>query len=75
MMRSYTPGGEAGTTNNQPARPFAFNILARCPDAPSKGVRYTPLQAAGLVAIIGTGFTAGSLTMDAIVGFARALRD
>jgi len=75
MMRSYTPGGEAGAATSQPARPFAINILARCPDAPSKGVRYTPIQAAGLLAIGTTGFAAGNLAVDAVVGLIRALRD
>ena len=78
-MRTYVQSGDAASDAAAAAaaasRPMAVNLLTTGEDAPSKGVRYKPLELAGVAAISTVGFAIGAIAADQIAGLVRSLRD
>lgn len=73
MRTVIKSSGEAAT--DSPSNPIALNLRLSGPDAPSKGVRYRPMNVAGLGAASVVGFVFGTVAVDAVAGFVRSLRD
>lgn len=73
-MRTYVQSGNADP-NTPPAKPLAINLLTTGEDAPSKGVRYKPLEIGGIAAVSTVGFAIGAVAADQIAGMIRSLRD